>query len=143
MCGIVRIRHNSHGELALIDAFKHEFGFAQHLTCFIHVRRNVRDKLCEYNISSHLSNEMLDDIFGKKMGSVYVKGLVDSIDTEDFEEKAGKLLEKWRNSEHTSASDIEGFINWFQTFKMNTLVQATLRALTGFKPSKCQLYGIP
>ena len=106
------------GELALIDAFKHEFGFAQHLTCFIHVRRNVRDKLCEYNISSHLSNEMLDDIFGKKMGSVYVKGLVDSIDTEDFEEKAGKLLEKWRNSEHTSASDIEGFINWFQTFKM-------------------------
>jgi len=25
------------GEKALIDAFKHEFGFAQHLTCFIHV----------------------------------------------------------------------------------------------------------
>ncbi len=33
------------GEQALIDAFKHEFGFAQHLTCFNHVRRNVKDKL--------------------------------------------------------------------------------------------------
>jgi len=33
------------GELTLIDAFKHEFGFAQHMTFFIQVRRNVTGKL--------------------------------------------------------------------------------------------------
>ena len=33
------------GEQALSDAFKHEFGFAQHLICFIHVQRNVKDML--------------------------------------------------------------------------------------------------
>lgn len=35
------------GEQPLIDAFLHEFGFALHLTCFIHVRRNIKDKLSE------------------------------------------------------------------------------------------------
>lgn len=117
------------GELALIDAFKHEFGFAQHLTCFIHVRRNVKDKLHEYNISSQLSNEVLDDIFGKKMGSVYVKGLVDSTDTDDFDEKVDKLLRKWVDSEHTSASDIEGFINWFQTYKVPVIRDSMIAAI--------------
>lgn len=33
------------GEKALADAFSHEFRYAQHLTCFIHFRRNVKDKL--------------------------------------------------------------------------------------------------
>ena len=30
------------GEQPLIEAFKHEFGFSQHLLCSIHVRRNVK-----------------------------------------------------------------------------------------------------
>lgn len=33
------------GEKALIDAFSHEFRLAIHLTCSIHVRRNVKDQL--------------------------------------------------------------------------------------------------
>ena len=53
------------GEQALVDAFMHEFGFAQHLTCFIHVRRNVKEKLRVYNIPTQHSMEVLDDIFGK------------------------------------------------------------------------------
>ena len=74
------------GEKALIDAFKHEFGFAQHMTCFIHVGRNVKDKLRECNIPTQLSCEILD-IFGKKVGSVYIEGLVDAQDCIDFDEK--------------------------------------------------------
>ena len=60
------------GEKALIDAFTHEFGFSQHLTCFNHVRRNIKEKVREYNIPPQFSVEMLDDVFGKKVGTAYV-----------------------------------------------------------------------
>ena len=32
------------GGEALSDAFKHEFGFTKRLTCFVHVRSNLKDK---------------------------------------------------------------------------------------------------
>ena len=35
------------GEEALVDAFSHEFGFVIHLSCMIHLRRNVKEQLCE------------------------------------------------------------------------------------------------
>ena len=38
------------GEKALCNAFKHEFGFAQHPTCLLHVHRNVKERLRECNI---------------------------------------------------------------------------------------------
>ena len=49
------------GERPLIDAFMLEFGFAQHLTCFIHVRRNIKDKLDECAIPSELTTTILRD----------------------------------------------------------------------------------
>ena len=42
------------GERALSNALTHEFHFAQHLTCFIHVRRNIKDKINECNLPSRL-----------------------------------------------------------------------------------------
>ena len=80
------------GEKVLIDAFKHEFGFAQHLTCFIHVRRNIKDKLHEFAIPG---TEILDDIFGKTIGSTHVEGLVDACTGRDFQDKLQKLVTKW------------------------------------------------
>ena len=86
------------GEQALIDAFKHEFGFAQHMTCFIHVRRNVKDKLRECNIPTQLSTDILDDIFGKKLGSMYIEGLVDAQDSTDFQEKVERFVVRYYTS---------------------------------------------
>ena len=82
------------GEKALIDAFKHEFGFAQHLTCFIHVRRNVKSKLHECDIPSQLSIEILDDVFGKTVGTTRVQGLVDACSEMYFQEKLDELVKK-------------------------------------------------
>ncbi len=50
MIGLKKELENIHafgtdGEKALINAFSHEFRFAVHLTCFIHVRRNIKDEL--------------------------------------------------------------------------------------------------
>lgn len=58
------------------------------MTCFIHVCQNVKDKLQECNIPTQLSIDILDDTFGKKVGSVYmyIEGLVDAEDSHDFQE---------------------------------------------------------
>ena len=68
------------GTDGLLDAFKHEFGLAQHLTCSIHVRRNVKDKLRECTVPSQFSVEILD-VFGKKLGT---EGLTDAEDADDL-----------------------------------------------------------
>ena len=119
------------GEKALLDAFKHEFGFTQHLTCFIHVHRNVKDKLNECNISSHLVIEILDDVFGKKIGTLYIEGLVDADDTDDFDAKLESLLTKWKSHEvaTTSMSDIYKFVDWFQSYKVSVIRNSMIKGV--------------
>ena len=85
------------GEKALSDAFTHEFGFSQHLTCFIHVRKNLKDKLSEYSIPSSLSQQILDDTFGKRLGGTLVEGIVDASDDADFQSKLDNCLQSWRS----------------------------------------------
>ena len=86
------------GEQALIDAFSHEFTFSQHLTCFVHVRRNIKQELEDGHIPCKLSQKFLDDIFGQRLWPVFVEGLVDASDEDDFQVKLdsnvkyGKLL---------------------------------------------------
>ena len=82
------------GEQALVDAFKHEFSFAQHLLCFNHMRTNVKDKLHQCCIYSQIGLEVLDDIFGKKAGTVFIEGLVDAMNTTDFDATLECLCEK-------------------------------------------------
>ena len=117
------------GEQALIDAFKHEFGFAQHMTCFIHVRRNVKDKLRECNIPTQLSTDILDDIFGKKVGSVYIEGLVDAQDSYAFQEKVKRLVERLQDASLPSQADMERFVTWFQNHKAPVLQDSMLRSV--------------
>ena len=115
------------GERPLIDAFMHEFGFAEHLTCFIHVRRNIKDKLNECAIPSELTATILREIFGQRLGSVFQEGLVDSSDTEDYDNKLQHMVESWRNSEMPSTSDIDKFVNWFMTNKAEVIRNTMLR----------------
>ena len=66
-------------EKPLIEAFLHEFKFAVHLTCFNHVRRNIKDKLHDMKLPDDVQTEILNDIFGRKVGSTQLTGLVDSV----------------------------------------------------------------
>ena len=66
------------GEEALIDAFTHEFGFFPGSDCF-------NEKVREYNIPQ-LSVKMLNDVFGKKVGTAYVEDLVNA---DDFDKAIG------------------------------------------------------
>ena len=117
------------GEQPLIDAFLHEFGFAQHLTCFIHVRQNVKDKLNECGIPHDLSSSILNDIFGQRLGTVFQEGLVDCVDNDDFENKLEVVVESWRSSSMSSGSDIEKFIDWFMSRKVEVIRNTMLRSI--------------
>ena len=72
------------GEQALFEAFAHEFGFPRHLTCFIHARQNIKEKLSASQIPNEASKKVLDDIFGHRLGIHFVEGLVDASDSDDF-----------------------------------------------------------
>lgn len=54
------------GEKALIDAFTHEFRFAIHLYCSIHVRNNVKKNLRERKFPEEKVNKITDEIFGNQ-----------------------------------------------------------------------------
>ena len=80
----------------LSDAFKHKFGFAQYMIFFIHVQRNVKDMLHERNITQQSSSDIMDAIFGKKLGPTYMVGLIDAADSVEFNEKMDILVREWR-----------------------------------------------
>ena len=115
------------GEQPLINAFKHEFGFSQHLTCFIHVRKNIKEKLNSCQVPSDVTLTILNDIFGHRIGSVFEEGLVDSIDSGDFQAKLQYLTEKWSNCEMSSSANMAGFIEWFVSSKADIIHDTMLR----------------
>lgn len=84
------------GEKALVDAFTHEFPFALHLTCFLHVQRNIKDELATTDFTQDRRSEILDDIFGKRVGTTFYEGLVDTKKEDEFENKLDALLCKWK-----------------------------------------------
>ena len=117
------------GERALVDAFKHEFGFAQHMTCFIHVRRNVKGMLHECNIPIPVSTDIMDDVFGKKLGSSYIEGLVDALDSVDFQEKLDKVVSVWQSLAVASSANMDRFITWFVDHKAPVIRDSMLHSV--------------
>ena len=52
------------GDPALIEVLSHNFSSAKQLRCFIHLKRNITEKLKERGIASLDAQEFLADIFG-------------------------------------------------------------------------------
>ena len=82
----------------------HNFPFALQLCCFLHFKKNVKEKLHvrELPIPNNVSQEFLDDIFGKHKGNVRIEGLVDVSSVEDLDHKLNALEGPWnvRKSPH-------------------------------------------
>lgn len=117
------------GEQALTDAFSHEFPFSQRLICSIHVRRNIKDKCSEFHIPTQLSQQILNDVFGVKLGDVFVKGLVDAMDDDDFQKKLDAVIMSWEGYEVSSAANVDGFIQWFKLNKSLVIRDHMLRPI--------------
>ena len=109
------------GEKALIDAFSHEFGFAIHLLCAIHLRRNVKQHMQSCNFPDEHRCQTLDDIFGTKRGSVYLEGLIDASLTDEFDSSLAALKSVWDDREASQPGCTPGFYEWFATNKAEDL----------------------
>jgi len=105
------------GEAPLADAFAHEFKEAVRLTCFNHVRRNIKDEMHRLGIPEELQIEVLNDIFGKRIGSTLLTGLVDSQNVEAYEEKVAYLMEKWSLNDDADQDSFAKFCSWFYVYK--------------------------
>jgi hypothetical protein len=114
------------GEQALISAFSHELRYSQNLTSFIHVCRNITEKLRKCNIPAKTSQQILHDIFGRKMGTVTQEGLVDASDADDFNNKCLAVIEKWKTMDVrlSSSTDIYEFIRWFKDNKVKVIQES-------------------
>lgn len=113
------------GEKALIDAFSHEFRFTVHVICFIHVRKNIKEKLSQCSITEEVQTEILGDIFGKKVGSTLVEGLVDSED-DTFDSSVQLLMKKWQRHDFGAMDD---FCDWLLKNKTDVIKKSMLRSV--------------
>ena len=108
------------GEKALIDAFSHEFPFALHLTCFNHVRRNIKDQMSKLRLPEDVCAEILEDIFGKKAGSILYEGLVNCESISKFDEKLELVQAKWRKHD-VCLDETEESCSWLVRNKADTI----------------------
>ena len=96
------------GKKPLISAFLHEFKFAVRLTCFNYVQRNIKEELQKLVNPDELKSEILNDLFGRQVGSTLPTGLVHSESDAVFQQKLNLLLNKWKQNK---ANDVEEFVN--------------------------------
>lgn len=60
----------------------------------------------------YICDEILSDIFGKKIGSVYVEGIVDAKDSKDLQPKLGSIISK------SDVKELDKFLSRFSTSKV-------------------------
>ena len=81
------------------------------------------------SIPSEAAKLILDDIFGRRLGSIFEEGLVDASDDDDFQMKLDALLEKWRNLGMSSSADVERFLQYFVVNKVAVIRNTMLRPI--------------
>ena len=72
---------------------------------------------------------VLDDVFGQRLGTTFKEGLVDSLDSDDFQCKLESLLSKWQNLDTSSSADMEGFLHWFMSNKVDMICNTMLHPI--------------
>ena len=111
------------GDKNLTEALGHSFPFAIQLRCFVHFKKNIEEKLRSLGIPRQVSQDILNDIFGKQEGNIRFDGLVDASSAEDFDKKLEELEEPWNTRElpYCSKSASPQFYSHFCSVKANTI----------------------
>ena len=121
------------GEKNLYDAFVSLNPNMTHLLCDIHMRDNIKSKLCALDFSQDARTKILNDIFGRNVGEAKVKGLIDTETDTEFETMLNDVIEEW---EQIQPSDKIGqFVKYFKDNK----VQQIQSSMTADVRSRCGL----
>ena len=117
--GISQLRaYGTDGEEALYKAFSAQFQEATHVRCFLHFRDNCKAKLHEIGVTNDILHDILQDILGSFLKGK--KGLVDSVDTNEFLHVLQGFKEKWNLT-------APGFFDWFFEHKAPTVQSSMIR----------------
>ena len=121
----------SDGEPELIKAFSLAFRNAVQLRCFSHFRQNIKDKLREIGMPQSATKKIIEDIFGRQIGSHFEEGLVDAEDDVTFLAMLNSLEIEWNNLEKGSIQQksVPSFFSWFKQYKATTVAQTMLRCV--------------
>ena len=90
------------GEIALVDAFSHEFRFSTHLFCFSHVHNNIKKELQSWDYWVDF----------REVGGVFSEGIVDAESEDEFFEKLEELKELISEKEIHGSGIRTGFFDW-------------------------------
>lgn len=84
------------GEQALVKAIQVAFhGKVIQLQCFIHMKDNIRCYLTEILLPESTREDIVRDIFGHQQGTLYFKGVLDAISSDDFDQRLACIRSKW------------------------------------------------
>lgn len=80
----------------------------------------MKDELCSLAIPRDVQSEILSDIFGERIDSMHLTGLVDAKSEKDFEMSLATLAQKWKlhDLEETSGR-YHDFVTGFIPTKQN------------------------
>ena len=121
----------SNGEPELIKAFSLAFRDAVQLRCFSHFQQNIKDKLREIGMHESATKTILDDIFGRQIGSHFEEGLVDAEEEKTFWSMLDSLEIEWSNLErgYYLQKTVPSFFNWFKRHKAPVVAETMLRSI--------------
>ena len=99
----------------MFTALKDEWVEADHLSCFVHMKRNIERKLQDLGIKGGEAAKFLTEIFG----SSSEEGILDAESAQDFEAKLLSLETVWQERERALTKRNDPiFYNWIATEKV-------------------------
>ena len=123
------LAYGTDGEQTLMDALAHEFPYAVHLLCAIHMRRNVKQQLIDRKFPEEHRRATLEEVFGTKRGTIHFEGLIDCCTNTEFDEKLESLKLRWEQREANSRECNRGFYDWFLTNKAELMKSSAIRPI--------------
>lgn len=108
------------GEEALLNACVICFPDALQLICSDHKKNNIESKLNEYGEKESGKAHIVLDIFGRKFGTLYEIGLIDSESSSLFDKKLMDLKATWDYL-------VPGFHTWFVRYQADTFKRHIIR----------------
>ena len=125
--------YGTDGEENMAKAFSDAYPDAKHLRYDIHMKDNVKRKLCQLcqlGITRPIGKEIVFDIFGKKVDGSLEGGLVDCTSDREFEDAVKSVDEKWKTIHANGAK----FVDFFFKEKADVIretAKADIRSVCG------------
>ena len=123
-------------EKVLVGGFNETFERATCLPYEIHLCKNIDTKLLSMDIKGESKQSVMDDIFGRKIGSVFESRLSDAGSAENFFGLFESLEEKWSSLHSNRSLPLLVWLEKHEEFIRSVISPIRQRAGLGFPPDK-------